>query len=161
MGKGQTLPSLISERKIGDNILVSIYDRSRTVAGDRWRIELVCEAKLQVAEDNWTRLDKEDPEIAACIRTELGAVLTYSYEIIRNFIDQKEKDKLIDESIRQLEENILHYITKPGFPQKLFDHHYRLARQKCLVAQQQRQSLAALEEDDDEPADFSHLFTPR
>lgn len=159
MGNNELLSRPIIDKKIAGNIRVRFYDRSRPIAGDRWLVKLDCEAVIPAAGEFWGQVDEEDKEILACTQKKIGANLTFSVSRERNFIAEQERQSVLDELMRRVEENIMHYLDNPEFPRKLFAKQYKSAKEKCLLEKYYRnKTIDQSPEDDDGEVDFSELF---
>ncbi len=139
---------LIDRKKIADRIEVSFFDLSRPLAGDRWLLELRCEATVPIGEE-WRA---EAPEAAAS----LGEYLTFATTKVRHFVDQGEKTEVLQELQKEMEATLFPYLAGPSFP-------LRLWQRACQEWQQKRQRPLPPtndheEPEDDGPADFSALF---
>lgn len=152
-------PELLATKELTNGIILKFYDRSRVIAGDRWQVELVCEADIPVSEEMWERLRPEDPDILQGIKKSLSNTLVYSLTKIKPFVDAGDKQGALDEFARQIEENMESYLANPDFPQRVFAREYERAREKLLLAQaQEARQDPESEPDEDGPADFSNCF---
>ncbi len=150
--------AIIADKMIRDGISISFYDRSRKIAGDRWQVELVGEVEVQVSETFWAAVDESDADLLDCVRKKIGNRIHFSMSRIRNFVDQDEKQTVFDEMFRRFEENVLQYLDNPNFSQKLFVKHFNEAREKCLSKGYQTPEPDQPGDEEQGPADFSHLF---
>ncbi len=140
--------------KTFDNgLYVRIIDLSRKVAADRWLVKV--EARVAFQAECLDLLRGQFPDVDPGDWQELaeGPLLELTRE--RNFIDQKEVEEVRDRMVERFRENIIDYLADPSFPVKLVTRRLEdIARQRLL-----RQATAEAEVEDDEgPADFSHLF---
>ena len=148
----------IADKKIRDGISITYYDRSREIAGDRWLVELVGEMEVPVSETFWAAVRESDGDLLDCVRKEIGNRIHFSVSRVRNFVDQEEKQTVLDEMVRRFEENIMHYLDSPDFSQKLFVKNFNEAREKCLSEEYRTPKPDQPEDENQGPADFSHLF---
>ena len=156
----ESLPGRIAGKKISDNISITYFDRSRKITGDRWMVELTGEVEIPVSETFWHTVKEADKNLLNCIREKIGEMLHFSVTRNQNFVDEKEKQKILDMMVKRFEENIIHYLDNPDFTQKLFLKKFNEAKTQCLsVGYQTPEAEGDPTEDDDQgPADFSHLF---
>ncbi len=147
---------LIKQQRLQNNIILSIYDHSHRVAGDRWLIKIECEAVLPVFDGYFAEVEDEDAELLGTIRKELREALVFSVMKERNFIAEAEAIDARDELVDQVYENMAEYLKRPAFPKKLFVKRFEEVRNSCLLAQ--RVKYKDEPEDDDSPADFSACF---
>lgn len=147
---------LITQQRLPNGIVLSLYDHSHQVAGDRWMIKIECEAALPFCEEVLLEIQEDDVELMGAIRKKLGEALIFSVMKERNFVAEEEADAAKEELVGQVSENITEYLKKPSFPKKLFTRRYEECKKNCLLARQvnQNEELA----DDDGPADFSACF---
>ena len=148
----------IADKKIRDGISITYYDRSREITGDRWQVELVGEMEIPVSETFWAAVHESDGDLLDCVRKKIGNRIHFSVSRIRNFVDQEKKQQVLDEMVRRFEENIMHYLGNPDFSQKLFVKYFNEAREKCLSKGYRTPEPDQPEDEDQGPADFSHLF---
>ena len=150
--------AIIADKKIRDGISITFYDRSREIVGDRWQVELAGEVEIPVSETFWTAVHESDGDLLNCVRKKIGNRLHFSVSRIRNFVDQEDKQPVLDEMVRRFEENIMHYLDSPNFTQKLFVKNFNEAREKCIAERNQAALPDQPEDEDQGPADFSDLF---
>jgi hypothetical protein len=148
----------IADKKTRDGISITFYDRSREIVGDRWQVELTGEVEIPVSETFWAAVSENDGDLLDCVRKKIGNQIHFSVSRIRNFVDQAEKQPLLDEMVRRFEENIMHYLDSPNFTQKLFVKYFNEAREKCLFEGYRTPEPDQPEDEDQGPADFSRLF---
>ena len=113
-----TEKKLISTSSLENDLLISFYDESKKIAGDRWQVNLT--AKIQILTDQvqFTRIDKEKrSEILQVI----GEQVNYEKKLIRNFIAEKQKE----ETVTALYESFLQ-ITRPYFSHRQFAERFVL-----------------------------------
>ena len=147
---------LINQQRLPNGIVLSIYDHSQPVAGDRWLIKIECEAVLPVREEFFEEIQEEDAEMLGAIRQKFGETLVFSVVKERNFIAGDEADGAREELVGQVHDNMADYLKKPPFPKKLFARRYAEYKKICLLAQHVKQTEELA--DDDGPADFSACF---
>ena len=124
---------LIEQQHLGNGIELFMYDQSRLTAGDRWQVELKCEAHIPIDESFWDMVAHEDPELLHEIRKILGDRMVFVTTRQRNFVDAKEQEPVFQEMMHQVFDAILEYLKKPYFPQEFFKKQYREAHQKILI----------------------------
>ena len=124
---------IIDQQQLDNGIKLSMYDRSRLTAGDRWQVELECRAYIPMDESYWDMVAREDPKLLQDIKKILDDPLEFVTIRQRNFVDAGEHETVLQEMVKQLSGSILEYIKKPNFPQEFFKKQYREARQKVLI----------------------------
>ena len=124
---------IMRRQQLDNGMEIVFYDRSRIMAGDRWIVELHCEAFIPIADSYWDSELQEDPQVLAGIRKILGNRLVQTFSKRRNFIDGEQRESILQEMVQQVHSGILEYLKRPNFPMRLFKKHYRDARQKVIV----------------------------
>lgn len=126
---------IIDQRHLENGIELLLYDRSRVTAGDRWQVELKCEAHIQIDESYWDMVTEEEDRLLPDIRKILGDRVVFVATKQRNFVDANERETVLQEMVQQVHSSMLEYLKKPHFPQEFFKKQYRDARQKVLIQQ--------------------------
>jgi hypothetical protein len=148
----------ITGRKIGNVISLNFIDRSRKIAEDRWRVELVGEMETPITQNLWAAVSENDAFLLDCIQKKLGDRLRFSISRVRKFVADDDKEAVLAELLSRFEDNILPYMDRPDFVQKLFMKNFNEARKKCLSDRHTSQTDAQTAVEDEGPADFSDLF---
>jgi hypothetical protein len=113
-----TEKNLLNTIYLENGLLISFYDESKKIAGDRWQI--IVTAKIEIVTDQvqFTRMDTEKKiEIIQVV----GEQIYYEKKLIRNFIGEKQKE----ETVTALYESFLQ-ITKPYFSHSQFAERFVL-----------------------------------
>jgi hypothetical protein len=124
---------IIDQQYLENGIELLLYDRSRVTAGDRWQVELKCEAHIQIDESYWDMVTEEEDRLLPDIRKILGERLVFVATKQRNFVDANERETVLQEMVQQVYNSMLKYLKKPQFPQEFFKKQYRDAHQKVLI----------------------------
>lgn len=146
----------ITEKKLGNGVIISVSDHSRKIAVDRWYIKVICQCSIKITEDLYNDIKQETTEIAACIRSQLGDMAQLELVRERNFVDEREKDQVVAEIHNKINDLIFGYLSSEQFPRKLFASSYDEAKLKCLAVK------GSMDDQQDEceegPVDFSECF---
>jgi len=126
---------IIEQQILGNGIKLILFDKSKLTAGDRWLVELRCEAHITIDENFWEMVSGEDAEIQAEIRKILGDHLVFESIKQRNFIDEREREDVLQEMVRQVHSSMLEYLKRAHFPQEFFKKQYRETHKKLLLRQ--------------------------
>src|SRR5210317_620401 len=126
---------IIEQQQLDNGIELFLFDRSRVTAGDRWQVELKCEALVPIDGSYWDMMAQEDPKLLLDIRKILGEQLVFVAIKQRNFVDAKERKAVLQEMVQQVYNSMLEYLKKPHFPQEFFKKKYRETHQKVLIQQ--------------------------
>ena len=113
-----TEEKLISTFSLEDDLLISFYDGSKKIAGDRWQVNLTARIQILTDQVQFTRME---PEKRFEIIQEVGEQINYEKKLIRNFIAEKEKE----ETVTALYESFLQ-ITRPYFSHRQFAERFVL-----------------------------------
>lgn len=151
---------ILEQRKLDNTMTVTVYDQSKKMAGDRWLIKIICEAELPVDEEFFARVDEADLALQAEVREAMGGSLTFAVTKERTFVAESEREALVERMVAEIMTNMLDYLNRPDFPERLFARKYVEIREACATARHYR-SLAEAEKDGDDdegPADFSACF---
>jgi hypothetical protein len=100
-----------------NGLKLNIYDASRKLAGDRWRVSLIARMEIPVSEV----LGKNDPEPTAPvkeIKDVLGARIVFEQKRQRIFVDANEKENVFNEMYDSFIGNSLDYLSKETFPKQ-------------------------------------------
>ena len=126
---------IIDQQHLENGIELLLYDRSRVTAGDRWLVELKCEAHIPIDESYWDMVVEEEPRLLSDIRKILGDRLVFVTTKQRHFVDATEYETVLQEMVQQVHSSMLEYLKKPHFPQEFFKKQYRDTLQKVLIQQ--------------------------
>ena len=151
---GLSFMSELYSEEFDNGLGLEILDLSRRVAADRWLVRV--EGRVGFAgEEAAAAMRARFPEAEGEVWSRLvsGPLLAWTGE--RNFIDEREKDEVRARLVDDFLATARGYMADPAFPERLVSKRVsELARQIEI-----ERSLAKDDgEDDDGPADFSHLF---
>ncbi len=127
---------ILAQQQLENGIELLLYDRSRITAGDRWQVQLLCEAHIPIDESYWEMVVEEEPQLLPDIRKILGGDrLVFATTKQRHFVDAEERETVLQEMVQQVYNSMLEYLKKPQFPQEFFKKQYRETLQKVLLQQ--------------------------
>ena len=151
---------IIEQRSLENNMTLTVYDQSKKMAGDRWLIKIICEAELPVDEGFFSRVDEADFALQAEVREMMAGSVTFSAVKERTFIAETERAALVELMVADILTNMITYMNKPEFPEKLFARKYEEIRTACSTARHYRGLPNEDRDGDDDvgPADFSACF---
>ena len=143
-------------KKLDNGLLVRIEDHSRKVAGDRWYIKLVCTASMDVDREKLKACGNGDPELLSRISEHIGQEISKDFLLERNFVDDRDKDGVVEELLSRIKENINIYLAAERFPEFMLTDRYQEASKICrtLVGRMEPEDPV----DEEGPADFSACF---
>lgn len=146
--------TIIEEKTLSNDALLTIIDESKKLAADRWLVKLRCLVTIPWSEWMDQYLGSEDGPYEE-VMASLGPI---EYAIVkeRNFIDKGEKDNVLAVMQAMIHENIGSYIDHPDFTQKVFSKLLREWRESKKL----KASMPIADEQNvvEEPSDFSGCF---
>jgi hypothetical protein len=92
---------LIEQQQLENGIELLLYDRSRVTAGDRWQVQLLCEAHITIDESYWDMVTQEESRLLPDIRKILEDRLVFVTTKVRNFVDAEERETVLQEMVQQ------------------------------------------------------------
>ena len=104
---------------LANGIQVTFYDLSRRIAADRWLVKIKCESVLKVQEEQFDAID--DSDLASAMKQDCSSTVIHTIFRERNFIDESEKDGILQELFSQLSENARTYMEQAGKVIQLID----------------------------------------
>jgi hypothetical protein len=113
-----TAEKLISTISLENDLLLSFYDGSKKIAGDRWQVNVT--ARIQILTDQ-VQFTRVDPEKRCQILQAVGEKIIYEKKLIRNFVAEKQKE----ETITALWKSFLQ-ITRPYYSHRQFAERFVL-----------------------------------
>lgn len=151
---------IIEQRRLENNMTLTVHDQSKKMAGDRWLIKIICEAKMPVDAGFFARVAEDDLALQAEVREAMAGSVTFSVTKERTFIAETERAALVERMVTEIMTNMVTYLNRPEFPDKLFARKYAELRERCATARHYRglQDESRDRDDDDGPADFSACF---
>jgi hypothetical protein len=147
--------NLVDEKELGNGAVLAIFDESKEITGDRLMVKLRFVISLPWSGWMDELLNNEEGESEA-IRQELGE-LTFEITKERIFVDQDEKEAVIQILTDEVNSNILSYLSQQSFVEKLFKKRL-LELKDRKAARPDSAILDESHEEDDGPADFSACF---
>lgn len=113
-----TEEKLISTIPLENDLLVSFYDESKKIAGDRWQVVVIAIIQIVTDQVHFTRMD---PEKRSEIIQVVGKQINYEKKLIRNFVGEKQKEEIV----KAMFESFLQ-ITRPYFSHRQFAERFVL-----------------------------------
>jgi len=113
-----TEKNLLNTVYLENGLLISFYDGSKKIAGDRWQVTVIARIEILTDQVQFTLMDTEKK---LKIIQVVGEQVYYEKKLIRNFIGEKQKE----ETVTALYESFLQ-ITKPYLSQQQFAERFVL-----------------------------------
>ncbi len=105
---------IIERCDLPNGLTVEFLDASRKVAGDRWYVGLVTRIPVPVSRDDLLALP-EGPKLADEFLEKTGGIITFELKKERNFIDEREKDRIFEGIHSRLKAHVLDYLAHESF----------------------------------------------
>ncbi len=106
-----------------NGLTLEFIDNSRKIAGDRYRVELKTRIAVPVEKGWFTDTDPAAPSLAE-ITNKVGDTVFFEQKKERNFVDEGEKEAVLNDIIEVAEDFGIRYLGHPDFPQKLILKRY-------------------------------------
>jgi hypothetical protein len=148
----------IERKKLANGCRLTVWDLSRNIVPGRWQVKIRCETEVPVREEFFRGIEEDDPELLRTVHDWMGRAIIFSTEKERNFIDEAEKDRILNEMVNQACDAMLVYLGSPEFPAKMFKKRFLELKCKWQTEMHCRKVNLPAAEDDDGPADFSACF---
>jgi hypothetical protein len=118
---------------LDNQLTLSLFDASRKIAGDRWRVEIVLQIDVPVSEA-WFSTNPP-PATLDELKQVLGESVRFEYRDQRTFVDTSEKDKLLAKMQVDLLAMAPRYYGHPEFAPRLLTKTFLKKRQKAAYRQ--------------------------
>ena len=152
---------VIAQRGLENNMTLTVYDQSKRMAGDRWLVKIVCEVELPVTETFFSCLTEVDFALQEEVRKVMAGSVKFSVVKEKTFIAETERVALVELMVTQILTNMVTYLNRPEFPERLFARRYEEIRLACDTARHYRrledEAHAGNDADEGVP-DFSACF---
>ena len=106
--------NLIEEINLANGLKLKIYDLSRPVAANTFKVEISFQTRIDLKESYFA-----SPQDYAQVKKVMGDELTYENKRVRSFVYEKDQDSVREDLINTFKKNSLDYIAAFNFPQKL------------------------------------------
>ncbi len=107
-------PIMFETLDLPNGLTVEFYDYSRKLAGDRWLVGLLIKIPMKVTRDDFSSFSDPDQLFAKFI-SQNGQEIFFQMKKERNFIDEKEKDKVFSQLLENLKKHTLSYMGHRAF----------------------------------------------
>ncbi len=113
----KTEDSLEKSVEMENGLTLEIWNKSKVIAGDRWKVSVVARVEVPLAKA-FEKIGEAFPDSLAQMRDLIGDFAVFEKKMDRFFIDEREKDELKRELVESLFETVLPYISKPKFAKR-------------------------------------------
>jgi len=122
--------SLMKRIELSNGLKLDLYDISRKLAGDRWYVGMMMRIDIPMTDLLLTGQPFSNYSVEE-IRNALGETVRFQEKRERHYIDEREKDALLQEMMDSFIKSTLTYYSHPDFPEK-----YALKEFKAHLKQQ-------------------------
>lgn len=117
------MEQLIKSIRLDNGLDLKIYDASKSIAADRWQVNLV--ARIIIPVDETYSENTAAQPAAAEIRQALGDTVTYEITKQRNFIDESEKQPVLNQLFDMFIQYSAPYLSHPDFGKRFILKQYQ------------------------------------
>ena len=104
----------IEEINLANGLKLKIFDLSRPIAADTFKVEISFQTKIDLKESYFAA-----PQDYAQVNNIMGDELAYERKMVRSFVYDKDQDSVREDLINTFKKNSLNYLASVNFPQKL------------------------------------------
>lgn len=115
-----------------NGLTLELWDRSRVMAGDRWKISVIAQVDVPL-EKAFPEPTSHKPVNLDEIKALIGESVRFEKKMERFFIDEKEKDDIIQGLMDSLLESLLPYVSHPQFCRRFVISEFAKAKKKALL----------------------------
>ena len=113
----------LATQTLENQLTLNVFDASKKMAADRWRVEVVLEIEVPV-HAKWFNEALAPPAPAEALAAALGDSVLYEYRDQRTFVDTAEKDALVNQMQADLLAMAPRYYGHPNFAGRLIIKRY-------------------------------------
>ncbi|RKX20377.1 MAG: hypothetical protein DRP51_05810 [Candidatus Zixiibacteriota bacterium] len=108
----------IKKIALKNGLTLEFIDNSRKIAGDRYVVVLKTRIEVPVSNSWFSERDASIPSIED-ITKKVGDTVFFEQKKERNFVDENEKEAVLNNIIEVAEDFGIRYLGHPDFPKKL------------------------------------------
>jgi hypothetical protein len=116
--------TIIKMLDLENNLCVKIYDGSKKLIGDRYQVIMDIEIEIPITHS----VLENDHQLLSDIKnlkSLLGDKVMFKKTRDKIFVDEKEKDNLLNTMIDSFVKDIIPYLSRPDFPVKFINKKYQ------------------------------------
>ena len=106
--------TLIETITLPNGLILELWDTSRPMAGDRWRVSLLAKVEVPVLPEYFSTLDNGEQAYQELLSA-YGFPLVFTQEKNRHFVDEKDSKNVFAELCQRFKDNLLSYLGNPRF----------------------------------------------
>ena len=123
--------TLIKSIKLSNGLKLDFYDISRKLAGDRWYVGLIARIDIPLIDSLLTNQHLSHYSVEE-IRNTLGESVRFQQKRERHYIDEREKDDLLNDLMDSFIKRTLNYLSLPDFPGKYILKEFQTYRKRKI-----------------------------
>jgi hypothetical protein len=105
---------IIESISLPNGLQAEFVDFSRRVAGDRWLVGFDVRIPIKVEEKDFLQFDNSS-EVMEKFLSSHGDTVFFEIKRERNFIDEKEKDDILEDMLKKVKQHMLEYMGHADF----------------------------------------------
>ena len=123
--------TLIKSIELSNGLKLDFYDISRKLAGDRWYVGLIVRIDISLIDSLLTNQHLSHYSVEE-IRNTLGESVRFQQKRERHYIDEREKDDLLNDLMDSFIKRTLNYLSLPDFPGKYILKEFQTYRKRKI-----------------------------
>jgi hypothetical protein len=123
--------TFIKSIELSNGLKLDFYDISRKLAGDRWYVGLIARIDIPLIDSLLTNQHLSHYS-AEEIRNTLGESVRFQQKRERHYIDEREKDDLLNDLMDSFIKRTLNYLSLPDFPGKYILKEFQTYRKRKI-----------------------------
>jgi hypothetical protein len=121
--------TFITAIELSNGLKLDFYDNSRKLAGDRWYVGLIAQIDIPLIDSLLTNQHLLHYSVEE-IRNALGESVRFQQKRERHYIDEREKDDLLNDLMDSFIKRTLNYLSLPDFPGKYILKEFQTYRKR-------------------------------
>ena len=121
--------TLIKTIELSNGLKLDFYDISRKLAGDRWYVGVIARINISLIDSLLTNQQLSHYSVEE-IRNALGESVCFKQKRERHYIDEREKDDLLNGLMDSFIKRTLKYLSLPNFPGKYILKEFQAYRKR-------------------------------
>ncbi|MCP3942437.1 MAG: hypothetical protein GY710_13245 [Desulfobacteraceae bacterium] len=110
--------------ELANNHILEIRDDSRQIGADAHVVIMGARMQIRVKKNLFVSQEISDTQFVDILET-LGDTIPYEYKSERNMIMTAEKDRIFEALVETFLKNVVPYISRPIFPEKMILKEYK------------------------------------
>lgn len=107
--------NLLETLNLSKGLVLNVYDSSKRIAGDRWQVCMIARMDIPVVYDP-AFFSVGNADEFRDFQNEVKNIVRYEQKRVRNFIDEKNKNLVLQNLVESFLRGSLTYLKRPAFP---------------------------------------------